>query len=227
MNNPTITGSYKLTIAGVIIIVLIVLSACAPTPDIPLETPVVACYGFTDGLPILSANPCLRGPYTTDTSIGIIQAVPDGWTIHNVLANADGNVDDTTGLARITASAVTMELHDAVNGVNGAWGYSQDVNLSPGCHLWKVSGRGWINNPPHPDNYVIAMYVDGVLVGGGEFPMQDEFEMTAPFTVEHTGSYNIRFAVSALWGSSGSSSTVDILGAGVLEVSDDYCDNPQ
>jgi len=43
--------------------------------------------------------------------------------------------------------------------------------------------------------------------------------------VDVAGDYDIRFMVQSLWGSSGSSSTVDILGAGVLLVTEGHCAN--
>lgn len=187
------------------------------------------CYGFTDGEQVVSENHCLQPPYSVDTNNPVIQLIPDGWTIHNILQNADGYKDEHTGTSRITSegAGLTFQMHNGVNGVDGQWGYSQNVKLSPGCYLLKVSGRGWINDPlpGHETNFVINGYFDEGLLQQELLQRQDGFQIIYPFVVVERGTYNLRWMVQGLWGSAGDSSKADVLGAGVLAVDSGYCED--
>ncbi|HEB26895.1 MAG TPA: hypothetical protein ENI05_03820 [Porticoccus sp.] len=205
-----------------VIILLLLVAACAPQLSIPTGD----CYGFTGDEQVVSANHCLQPPYTIDTSNPIIQAVPDGWQLTNELVNADGVRDKYTDRARITSNGfgLTFELHNGLFGIDGRWGYMQDVTLTPGCYLLKVSGHGYINDPPNQTNYAISGYFDEALISQQLLPLQSGFELIYPFSIVDENTYPIRWMVDALWGSAGHGSQVDILSAGVLSVDSGYCD---
>jgi hypothetical protein len=160
-----------------------------------------------------------------DTTNPIIQAVPEGWQIVNLLQNARGEQDEQTAYMKITPNGfgLTFQINDGLTGIDSQAGYVQTVELEPGCYLLKVSGRNWINDPPHPDNFTISGYVDDVIISQQDIPAQDGFELIYPFEVTTTGEYSIRWMVQALWGTAGHNSKLDILGAGVLLVDADYC----
>ena len=206
-----------------IIILLLFVIACAPTPSVDTG----GCYGFTDGEQVVSANHCLQPPYTVDTEIAIIQAVPDGWQLINELVNADGVKDKHTARARITANGfgITYQLHNGVFGIDGRWGYGQMIELDAGCYLLKVSGRNWINDPPNSQNFGLSGWFDAALISQQVLPVQDGFELIYPFEVVIAGEYPVRWSLDSLWGSAGHGSKVDILGAGVLSVDAGYCED--
>lgn len=166
-----------------------------------------------------------------DTQNPIIQAVPDGWAIANELTTANNFLpgtltpDDYTDYARITPNGfgLTFELHNAVDGINGQWGYEQVVDFDTGCYLCKVSGQDGINDPPHRSNFTISCYFDGTLISQQTIPAQDGFEFIYPFEVTVAGEYTIRWMLGAAWGSAGADSTVDILSAPVMKVTEGYC----
>ncbi len=209
-----------------IILLLLFVIACAPTPPVSTGD----CYGFTDGQQVVSANHCLRLPYTVDTSNAIIQAVPDGWQVINELVNADGVRDKNTARARITSNGfgLTFELHNGIFGIDGRWGYGQMIDLRRGCYLLKVSGQNGINDPPHGYNFAVSGWFDAGMISQQIIPApdpeQEGFELIYPFEVVTAGEYPVRFMIEALWGTAGHGSQIDILGAGVLAVSEGYCE---
>lgn len=203
----------------VAIVILIFIAACTSAP--------VECYGFTGDEPIVSTNPCLQAPYPADNNEPIIQVVPDGWQIINELLNADGVRDEYTARARITSNdaGITYELHNGLFGIDGHWGYGQMIDLRRGCYLLKVSGRNWINDPPHSYNFSVSGWFDTGLISQQVLPAQDGFELIYPFEVVVAGEYPVRWSIDALWGTAGHGSKVDVLGAGVLSVGDGYCED--
>lgn len=183
------------------------------------------CWGISDSDDVVSYNPCLRGPYITDQNQGIIQAVPDGWQIYNSITNADIVQDEYSAYARITANGfgLTFELHNGKLGIDGKWGYWQNVNLQPGCYLLKVSGHGWINDPPNGSHYAINCYLDDVLLSQQVLPMQEQFQLIYPFKIDLSARYMVRWTLQAMWASAGHGSMVDITSAAVLAVDSGYC----
>lgn len=202
-----------------VIIILMFIAACIPAPQTD------DCYGFTDGQEIVSTNHCLQSPYTVDTGNPVIQAVPDGWTLVNELTNADGVRDEYTAHARITSNGfgLTYELHNGVWGIDGKWGYEQDIIFKRGCNLLKITGWNGVNDPPHSYNFAVSGYFDEGLISQQVIPAQSGFELIYPFEVTTPGEYTIRFMIEALWASAGHGSKIDILGAGVLSVENGYC----
>lgn len=203
------------------IIILIFIAACTSAP-LPGD-----CYGFTGDEPIVSTNHCLKPPYTVDTDNPVIQVVPDGWALVNELVNADGVRDEYTDYARITANGfgLNFELHNGVWGIDGKWGYEQDIIFKRGCYLLKVSGRNFVNDPPRQDNYAVSGYFDEGLISQQVIPAQSGFELIYPFEVATPGEYPVRWSIDALWGTAGHGSRIDILGAGVLIVDSGYCED--
>ncbi|HEB27973.1 MAG TPA: hypothetical protein ENI05_09395 [Porticoccus sp.] len=189
------------------------------------QTRIDRPYGFRGTADVVSYNPSLSGPYTTNNALSIIQAVPDGWQIHNNLVTADGVSDKYSDYARITTNGfgLTIQPHNEVRGINGKWGYSQDVELSLGCYLLKVTGYNWVNNPPDPHNFVISGYVNNALISQQRIPPQSGFELIYPFKADVPSIYTIKWMIEALWATAGHNSKIDILGAGVLKVDDGYC----
>lgn len=215
---------YKIA-AGIPIIASIILLILLFAPSNAPPAPSGDCYGFSGDYPVVSANPCLQAPYTADIENSTIQAMPNGWSIVNILENADGVRDEFTARARITANGfgLTFELHNGVTGIDGQWGYEQTIEFEPGCYLWKISGHNGINDPPHDYNFTIAAYFDGVEISQQIIPAQTGFELIYPFEVTAAGDYSVRWLVQALWGTAGHGSKIDILGAGVLAVEPEYC----
>ncbi len=206
-----------------IILLLLLVVACAPVVP-PVS--IADCYGFTDGEQVVSNNHCLQPPYTMDTASSVIQAVPDGWQLINELVNADGVKDKNTARARITPNGfgLTFELHNGVYGIDGHWGYGQMIDLDAGCYLLKVSGRNSVNDPPHDYNFALSGWFDAALISQQVLPAQSGFELIYPFEVVVAGEYPVRWSIDSLWGTAGHGSKIDILGAGVLSVSDGYCE---
>jgi len=207
-----------------LLLTLILFSIALGCVTAPEEV-LIDCYGFTGNEQVASVNHCLQAPYTTATDNATIQAAPDGWQLINELVNADGVVDEYTARARITANGfgLSYELHNGVTGINGRWGYGQMVELDTGCYLLKVSGHGYINDPPHSYNFTLSGWFNAELISQQVLPAQDGFELIYPFMVTVGGEYPFRWSIDALWGTAGHGSRIDILGAGVLKVDSDYC----
>jgi hypothetical protein len=194
-----------------------------PPTDTPQE-----CFGFDPNgeFEIVSDNYCLDGPFTVSSDIGIIQAVPDGFKMVNRLENADGYADEYTERARIKCDTYSCEIqiHNSVVGINGYWGYRQAVNVEPGCHLIKATGLGGVNDPPNAMNYQLLVYVNDELIGQTTFPMQDEFAEIFPVWISQGGDITYTVLVGVAFASPGHNSYVDLLGLGMLAVSDGHCE---
>jgi len=192
-----------------------------------INPPPNSFYGIGEGDVVVSDNPGLCGPYQVNFEEGITQLIPEGWKVYNNITNADGVVDQYSSRAfigkRTAAGGLTFFLHDSVKGIDGSWSFHQVVSLEPGCYLLKVSGRSWINDPPHSYNFIIAGYLDEVLLSKQELPMQKEFQIIYPFKVDEAGKHIVRWKIQALWATAGSGSMVDVLSAAVLAVDEDYC----
>lgn len=184
------------------------------------------CFGLSAEDQVVSFNPCLRAPHSYDPTEAIIQAAPEGWDVHNVLENADGYEDEWSEKARITfsGSGLTFMIHRGGESIDGQWGYAQQVTLTTGCHLLKVSGRGLINDPPHVSNYSIKGYLDGMEIGSSHISLHDGFEIIFPFSVAVQGVYQIKWMLCLDWATAGEGSFVDIHSAAVLSVEDGYCE---
>ncbi len=209
-----------------VLLTILILIACTqinPLPPVDINT---ECFGFTDAETILSVNPCLEGPFSTDNSIGIIQAVPVSWSIANILKNVNGYADQYTERAKIECDSFrcSFDLYNSVVGINGYWGYYQEVNLVPGCKLYKATGRSWINDPPNAGNYVMNFYLDTELIGNEIIPMQDEFQLIYSVDIPLAGEYTIQFMIQSLWATPGHESTIDLISLGLLEVDSGYCE---
>ena len=190
-----------------------------PLPD--------SLYGIGEQDVVVSSNPGLVGTYQVNFEEGITQLVPEGWLSYNDITNADGLEDQYSARAfigkRTAAGGLTVFLHNGVTGIDGSWGYSQVVDLDPGCYLLKVSGHGWINDPPHGANFLIAGYLYEALLSKQKLPMQKQFQLIYPFQIDKSGDYLIRFVIQALWATAGHGSMVDVLSAAVLAVDEGYC----
>ena len=207
-----------------IVLLLVLLIACMPDIDTPDND--MSCFGFDGDYPIVSANPCLDGPWTDNPKDAIIQSVPDGWQLTNILENADGVEDDLTAPFPIECDeySCTIEFHNSVTGIDGITQLDQDIEFEPGCKLWKVTGFSQINDTRNENNFVVSAYVDGEIISQQELPRQGEFELIYPFMIEEGGSHNVSVQIAALWGTAGHGSKFHLIGLGILEVPADFCD---
>jgi len=212
------------------IILLLLVMACVPiTEPEPVEILPPECFGFDpdDEFEIISVNYCLDAPWITTSRDGLIQVVPDGFEIVNILENADGYPDNWTDRARIEYDQYSCEfqVHNGVTGINGAWGYRQTAEVEAGCHLLKATGYSWINDPKIQNitNYYLLGYVNGEQIGAPIFSTQGEFEIIFPVMLE-SGEVTFAVLVGIAWATPGEGSYLDLVGIGLLAVLDGFCD---
>lgn len=200
-----------------IIICLLLIVACVSVADPP-------CLHLTD-FPLVSDNPCLRGPYGDDPNSDIIQIIPAGWQIVNDLVNADGNIDDQTQTAYIIPNEAGLEVwfNNSVHGIDGRYKFEQTINLESGCYLGKAITSGRNNDPPHADNFALSFYLDDLWINAELIPLQGRGELIYPFVVTVDGEYKITFSVDVLWGSAGHNGHIILRALGVMHVGPDYC----
>ena len=190
------------------------------------DTSPVSCFGFQpDDFPIVSDNYCLDTPWTT-ANVGLIQAVPDGFEIVNILENADGFQDEYTDRARIECDQYScqFQLHNGVVGLNGTWGYEQTVEVEAGCHLVKATGYNSTNDPlaANEMNYFLLGYVNDEQIGAPIIATQGPFEIIFPVMLE-SGEVTFTVLVAVGWATPGHNSYLDLIGLGLLAVPDGYC----
>ena len=199
----------------------------ATTQVIATLTPVV-CFGFDPTQDdIISDNYCLDGPFTVDADVSILQTVPDRFEIVNILETIDGYPDEYTDRARIECDRHSCEfrLNNGVNGIDGSWGFSQIIDVEPGCKLIKASGHAWVNDPPNEVNYAILVYVNDDLIERVGINQQGDFEIIVPILIRQNGAIKFSVLVSVAYATPGHNSNLELFGAGMLDVDNDYCND--
>lgn len=206
----------------ILVIFILLLGVACSSPRV--SPPVIPCPYLSD-FPLVSTNPCLNGPYGTNTSNTVVQAIPDGWQIKNNLVNADGYKDEWSQATYIIPNEMGLEvwLNNGVVGINGHTQFVQSIELEPGCHLGKGDIFGRNNDPPHADNFALSFFLDDELVSQQILPLQGAKELIYPFVIETSGSYKVTFSIDVLWATSGHNGHIVLRALGVMRVPNDYC----
>lgn len=218
---------------ALILIIVVLLAGCGEQGAVvftatPADEEAQRCFGFDPDVDVIvSDNNCLDDGWTVDHDISIIQAVPDSFSLVNKLENVDGYVDDGTAPARIECDKYScqIQVHDGVSGIDGLWGYEQTLTVDPGCYLIKVTGHSWINDPRTGNilNYALTAYIDDQQVGEGVYHTQGALEEIFVVLVGSRREITYSALVGVGWATPGQSSYVDLIGLGLLAVSDDHC----
>ena len=204
---------------------------CGDKSQLVPEAPKQLPYGFKPKDVIVSRNVSLSAPYEHSYVDGTLRVVPDHWQLHSYALCADNVPDQYSDHARILPNAIGLTFlpHNEEIGIDGKWGFSQTIDLQPGCYLLKVTGRNWINDPKQGNilNYIISGWIDGALLSKQMIPHQSAFEFIYPFPVDVAGSHDVKWLVEVLWATPGHNSKIDIYGAGVLSVDSGHCNKTE